>query len=82
MSARNEEKQKVTLSLTRQIFKKAKILAAKHETSISGLLAQEIESLVAQEDAYESAERQALALLRRGFHMGGAIASRDELHER
>lgn len=82
MSARNEEKQKVTLSLTRQIFKKAKILAAKRETSISGLLAQEIESLVAQEDAYESAERQALALLHRGFHMGGAIASRDKLHER
>ena len=82
MSPQNEIKQNVTISLTRQLLKKAKILAARRETSISGLLAQEIESLVAKEDAYELAERQALALLDQGFHLGGRIASRDELHER
>lgn len=82
MSSDNEIKQNVTISLTRQILKKAKILAARRETSISGLLAQEIESLVAKEDTYERAERQALALLDQGFHVGGRIASRDELHER
>lgn len=82
MSSRSEEKQNVTVSLTRQVLRKAKILAARRETSISGLLAQEIESLVAKEDAYERAERQALALLDQGFHLGGTIASRDELHER
>lgn len=76
-------KQNVTISLSRQALRKAKILAAKRDTSISGLLAQEIERLVAQEEAYEQAERQALALLDKGFHMGGAITvSRDELHER
>lgn len=76
-------KQNVTISLSRQALKKVKILAAKRDTSISGLLAHEIERLVAQEEAYEQAERQALALLDRGFHMGGAITvSRDELHER
>jgi len=38
---------------------------------------------VGNEEAYERAERQALALLDQGFHMGGIIrASRDELHER
>jgi hypothetical protein len=82
MSSRNQEKQNVTVSLTRQVLRKAKILAARRETSISGLLAQEIESLVAKEDAYERAERQALALLDQGFHLGGTVASRDELHER
>jgi hypothetical protein len=78
-----EQKQNVTISLSRQILKKAKILAARRETSISGLLAQEIESLVGEEEAYEQAERQALALLNKGFHLGGVIrATRDELHER
>jgi hypothetical protein len=49
--------------------------------SISDLLAEQIEYLVGVEEAYERAERQALALLDRGFHMGGVIsASRDELH--
>jgi len=81
-SSRNEAKQNVTVSLSRQVLRKAKILAARRETSISGLLSQEIESLVAKEDAYERAERQALALLDQGFHLGGTMAGRDELHER
>ena len=76
-------KQNITISLEHQMLRKAKILAAKHGTSISGLLAEQIEVLVGEEEAYEQAERQALALLDQGFHMGGMIrASRDELHER
>jgi len=76
-------KQNVTVSLDQQTLRKAKILAAKQGTSISGLLAGQIEVLVGAEEAYEHAERQALALLDQGFHLGGVIrASRDELHER
>jgi hypothetical protein len=38
---------------------------------------------VGDEEAYERAERQAMALLDDGFHLGGVIrAKRDELHER
>jgi hypothetical protein len=76
-------KQNLTVSLERQTLRKAKILAAKHGTSISALLAEQIEVLVGAEEAYERAERQALALLDQGFHLGGVIrATRDELHER
>jgi hypothetical protein len=76
-------KQNVTVRLDRETVHKAKILAAKRNTSISGLLAQEIEHLAAADDAYEYARRDALALLEQGFHLGGIItASRDELHER
>ncbi len=76
-------RQNVTVSLEKQTLRKAKILAAKQGTSISGLLAEQIEALVGEEEAYERAERQALALLDQGFHLGGVIrASRDELHER
>jgi hypothetical protein len=83
MTSSSEQKQNVTISLSRQVLKKAKILAARRETSISGLLAQEIESLVGEQEAYERAERQALALLDKGFHLGGVIlAKREQLHER
>jgi hypothetical protein len=83
MTGRKDGKQNVTISLSREILKKAKVLAARRETSISGLLAQEIEFLVGSDEAYERAERQAHELLAKGFHMGGVIrASRDEIHER
>jgi len=76
-------KQNVTVSLSRQTLRKAKVLAARRDTSISGLLAQQIEKLVGEDEAYEQAKRLALALLDQGFHLGGVIrASRDELHER
>lgn len=77
------QKQNLTVRLERETIRKAKILAAKRSTSISGLLERQIEFLIGEEEAYESAKRQALALLDKGFDLGGEIrASRDELHER
>jgi len=77
------EKQNLTIRLDRQTIRMAKILAARRSTSISGLLARQIEILVGEEEAYERAERQAISLLDQGFHLGGIIrAGRDELHER
>jgi hypothetical protein len=76
-------KQNLTISLDRRAIQKAKILAARRSTSISGLLARQIEILLGEEEAYERAERQAMVLLEQGFHLGGVIrASRDDLHER
>ena len=82
-SAKRNEKQNVTISLDRKTIQKAKIFAARRSTSISGLLAHQIEILVGEEEAYERAERQAMTLLDQGFHLGGVIrVGRDELHER
>ena len=82
-TTKDNRKQNLTISLERQIIQKAKIVAARRSTSISGLLARQIEILVGEEEAYERAERQAKVLLDQGFHLGGAIrVSRDELHER
>jgi Family of unknown function (DUF6364) len=76
-------KQNLTIRLDRETIRKARIVAAKHSTSISGLVARQIEILVGEDEAYETAKRQALALLDVGFELGGEIrASRDELHER
>ena len=83
MSTTDTTKQNITVRLDRQTLRKAKVLAAKRNTSISGLLAKQIETLVGEDDAYEQAQRRALSLLERGFHLGGTIEStRDERHER
>jgi len=79
----DQRKQNVTISLSAETIRKAKVLAAQRSTSISGLLAAQIEALVGTEELYERSERVALALLETGFHLGGVItASRDEWHER
>jgi hypothetical protein len=82
-SGKRNGKQNVTISLDRKTIQKAKVFAARRSTSISGFLAEQIETLVGEEEAYQRAERQALTLLDQGFHLGGIIrVSRDELHER
>lgn len=83
MLRKETRKQKVTVSLRAETIRKANILAARPSTSISGLLADQLEKLVGEEDAWERSARSALALLDGGFHLGGVIsAGRDELHER
>lgn len=79
----SKRKQNVTVSLSTETIRKAKLLAARRPTSVSGLLSEQIESLVGAEEGYERSERAALAILDKGFHLGGVIsASREELHER
>ena len=83
MVQRPRKKQNITISLSPEVIQKTRVLAARRSTSISGLLAEQIEALVGAEEAYERAERAALALLEEGFHLGGLIpCGRDELHER
>ena len=76
-------KQNLTVSLDQQTVRKARILAARRETSISGLVAAQIEAMVSEDEAFEQAKARALALLDQGFHLGGQHRSdRTALHER
>lgn len=76
-------KQNLTISLSPHLIHQAKILAAKRSTSISGLLAEQVEVLVKEDDRYEMAAMSAIARMERGVHMGGGkLASREELHDR
>lgn len=80
------EKQNVTLSLPKEILRKAKILAIERNSSLSALLTEALEEIVAQADAYELAKERHLALLKeKSINLGteGKITwTRDELHER
>ena len=76
-------KQNITISLDRELIKRAKIIAAQRNTSISGLLSQELQRIIEDAEQYGRAKAQALADLKTGFHLGGKIAaSREQLHER
>ena len=77
--------QNVTLSIPKDILRKAKILAVNRNTSLSGLLTQTLTDLVAHQEAYEQARQHNLALLKNGFNLGtkGHITwKREEIHER
>ena len=49
VSATESTSQNITIRLDRRTLRRAKVLAAKRNTSISGLLAQQIESLVGED---------------------------------
>ena len=76
-------KQNITLAIDKPLLKRAKVLAARRGTSISGLLAQELGRLVDREADYARAKAQALAHLENPYPLGGAgIPSREALHDR
>ena len=76
-------KANITLKLDKALLRKARVLAAEEDTSVSALLAAKLEEAVREREGYEQAKRRALAILRKGFDLGYTPpASRDELHER
>jgi hypothetical protein len=76
-------KQNVTIALDKEVIRKARVLAAERSTSVSRLLADEIERLVGDHDRYEEAKTAAIAELRRGYDLGGGpLPRREELYDR
>ncbi len=78
-----DDKQNITLRLSRQVIQKARVLAARRSTSITGLLTSQLEQLTEADDEYERAMRRAIVRMKEGFHLGGTHKlDRDGLHER
>lgn len=76
-------KSNITLKLDAAIIREAKILAAQRGTSVSRLLAQQLEELVRREKAYETARSRALTRLDGGIDLGWSpLEERGELYER
>lgn len=79
------EKQNITLSLPKDLLLKAKLLAVKRQTSVSGLLTRTLETLIQQEEVYSHARQRHLQWLKDATDLGtgGQIEiRRDDLHER
>jgi hypothetical protein len=72
----------LTLQLDEDVIRRAKILAAKRGTSVSGLVARELEALVAEDARYEEAWRRATEIMTAAAPRRGRRWQRDELHDR
>jgi len=76
-------KRNLTLAIDEDVIQKARVVAAKRGTSLSGLLTQELLRLVREDEAYHLARTQALLRLATGAHLGGGeLPARESLHER
>jgi len=71
----------LTVQLDEETIRQAKILAAERGTSVSGLVARELEQLVARNARYEEAMRRAIELMAESVPRGGRIWRRDDLYE-
>lgn len=72
----------LTLQLDEDVIRRAKILAAKRGTSVSALLARELEHLVAQDVRYEEAWQRATEIMASSSPRGGRTCRRDDLYDR
>lgn len=75
----------VTLSLPVALVKKAKILAAREEKSLSQMMRETLEEKVTQKSGYWQAWQRQKKWLEKGFDLGtgGRVTwTREELHER
>jgi Family of unknown function (DUF6364) len=75
-------KRNLTVQLDDDVIHRAKVTAAKRGTSVSGLVAQQLERLVDADERYEDAQRRAEYALASRAPRGGRQWNRDDLHER
>ena len=71
----------LTVQLDEETIRQAKVLAARRGTSISGLVARELELLVARDARYEEAQRRAVELMAESPARGGRSWGREDLYE-
>ena len=79
------EKQNITLSLPKDVLKKARLLAVQQDTSLSALLTRVLTETVEQHERYAAARTANLAVLEKAFDLstGGKITwDRGSLHDR
>lgn len=71
----------VTLKLDDELLKKAKVLAAERDSSVSQMLSEYLSDMIARASRYSDARHSALKLLDRGLDLGFVNKGRrDELH--
>ena len=78
-----EKSTNITLKIGSDLARDARVLAARRGTSLSRLVADQLEILVRGDQAYAAAKRRALRRLREGYELGWrAPSGREELHDR
>jgi metal-responsive CopG/Arc/MetJ family transcriptional regulator len=79
------ERQNLTVSLPKALLRKAKIVAAQREKSLSEIIRESLEEKVREANGYKKARERQCRLLESGLDLGtgGKISiTREELHAR
>ena len=72
----------LTLQLDTDVIRRARVLAARRGTSISAMVAGELDRLVAEDERYERSRQRALEILAKAETRGGRTWTRDSLYGR
>jgi hypothetical protein len=73
----------IMLKLHRDLLRKIRVLVAEKYTSVSGFLAEQLESALREHHGHEQAKKSALARMKQASHLGYTPpASRDQFYER
>jgi hypothetical protein len=73
-------KSNLTVHLDAAVIRRARVVAAKRGTSVSALVARQLEALVEDDERYDMARRRAQELLAEAIPRGGRSWTRDELY--
>jgi plasmid stability protein len=73
-------KTNLTLQLDEEVIRRARVVAAKRGTSVSALVARELDQLVAQEERYEEARHRASELMAQAKPRGGRSWTREDIY--
>lgn len=73
-------KTNLTIQLEGDVIRRARVVAAKRGTSVSALVARELDELVQREDRYEQARSRAIELMAAARPRGGRTWSRDDIY--
>ncbi len=73
-------KANLTLQLDADVIRRARVVAAKKGTSVSALVARELDALVDREDRYEDARRRAVDLMTVAKRRGRRSWTRDGIY--
>ena len=80
-----EETRNITLAIPRDVLRKAKMIAVRRDTSVSGLLTSYLREVVDEDDEYGRAMKRQLRTMKRARKLGltgRPTWTRDDLHER
>jgi predicted transcriptional regulator len=73
-------KTNLTIQLDEELVRRAKVVAAKRGTSVSALVAREIDQLASEDERYEEARVRALEFMTRAKPRGGRAWTRDDIY--
>ena len=72
----------VTLRMEEELLRKLRHRAVDARMSLSAWIARTLEDYVREGTEIDDARLRSVSRMRRGFHLGGTRATRDELHAR